>query len=90
MVTTMQRRDGVPGDILAIHTVTRDNQDRKVQLLNQVQNPALFVRIIKVFFSEDMMHIVREDIDITLMHILVAPVFPQEAHIAAITGKARI
>lgn len=90
MVTTVQRRDGVPGDVLGVRSITKDNQDRKLRLLSQCQDPALFVRVVEVFVSESMMHIVREDMDVTLMHVLAAPVFPQEAHVAAIAGKASL
>lgn len=88
-VTVVEKKDGTPG-LWAVRTVPRQNADHQIRLLSQLQNPSLFVNVLEIFVSGSMMHIVREHMDITLSHILAAPMFLQEVHVAAIAGKERL
>lgn len=85
----VNHKDGRPC-LMAIRTSTTVNRDKKLHALNRLRNPALFVSVAEIFFSSDRMYIVREYMSLTLLHILRAPLFPEEEQIAAIFGKVRL
>lgn len=85
----VDHKDGRPC-LMAIRTSTTVNRDKKLHALNRLRNPALFVSVAEIFVSGDRMYIVREYMNLTLLHILRAPIFPEEEQIAAIFGKARL
>ena len=80
---------GPTTELCIIRRISRDDSDSKIQLLDQLREQKFFVACHEIFVSEAHVHLVCEFLDLTLLHILGAPVFPTERQIAAIAGQAR-
>lgn len=88
VVPIVEKKDGTPG-LWTVRKTSTEMLDRKFRLLNQFQDASMFVRIIEVFLADDTMDMVCERMELSLLHIAEAPLFPQELHLAAIAGQER-
>ena len=59
----------------------------KLSILQHLCQEPAFVRFYEAYSSTPLCHFICEYMDITLEHLMGAPVYPEEKHIAAIAGQ---
>lgn len=86
MVTVAQPRGRSTAMFVVRQTLNRMSSD-KLSLLQHLRQEPTFVRFYEAYSSTPLCHFICEYMDITLEHLMGAPVYPDEKHIAAIAGQ---
>lgn len=86
MLSVVERK-GPLTELCIVRKTNKRGLDRKVELLNQLRGQSSFVECLEIFSSHSEVHLVYEFMDLTLLHVLGARLFPTEKQVAAIAGQ---
>lgn len=86
MVTVVQPR-GRSTALFVVRRILNRTSSDQLSLLQHLCQESTFVRFYEAYSSAHLCHFICEYMDMTLEHLMGAPVYPEEKHIAAIAGQ---
>jgi hypothetical protein len=88
-VSVAQANDRLGASVL-VRQISKERLYRKLRILAQFRRQPYFPKTFEIFFSDSIVDVVCEYVELTLRHIFEALRFPTEKEIAAIAGQGSL
>jgi hypothetical protein len=88
-VSIAQANDSL-GACVLVRQMSKERLYRKLRILAQFRRQPYFPKTFEIFFSDSMVDVVCEYVELTLRHIFEALRFPTEKEVAAIAGQGSL